>query len=267
MSRWYDARLRASAEGADGEAGQRRRPSEIRAYYEDPEVVEDYLRRRTAQPLNGLLHRRQVRFLNALIAARRPARLLEVAPGPARLTAELAFTGAGIGVDSSAEMLGAARARLADDRWLFVHGDAFQLPVADHSVDLALTFRFIRRFAPEMRQRLYAEIRRVLRPGGALVIDAQNRAVSLPHRQRKGLDRYPVYDALYTHDELVAELDAAGFRTAHTEGLIRHFGLQSRCNRLRRVGLGGVARQLITLLEHLPGGQPSTWLVVAEVES
>ena len=84
-------------------------------------------------------------------------------------------------------------------------------------------------------------MRRTLRPGGALVIDAQNRAVSLPHRQRKGLDRYPVFDALYAHEELVGEIEAAGFRLAHTAGLIRHFGLQSRLNRLRHHGLSGPA--------------------------
>ena len=131
MSRWYEAQSRWAASSphahlpaslqAGGDdpprpVGPRERPQEIQAYYEDPAVVRDYLRRRTAQPLNGVLHRRQVGFINRVIAARRPQRILEVAPGPGRLTAELDFGGAGIAVDGSAEMLAVARARLRDRR-------------------------------------------------------------------------------------------------------------------------------------------------------
>ena len=40
------------------------RPHELKRYYQDTDVAEDYMRRRTGQPLNGVLHRRQVQFLN-----------------------------------------------------------------------------------------------------------------------------------------------------------------------------------------------------------
>ncbi len=244
----------------------RQHPSEIQEYYRDPAVVQEYLDRRTAQPLNGLLHRRQVRFLNHILEQRQPARVLEVAPGPARLTAELSLSGRGVAVDGSAQMLSHARQRTGGRPWVFVQGDAFRLPVADHSVDLAFAIRFLRRFPAPTRAQLYAEIRRTLRPGGGLVIDAQNRAVSLPHRTRKGLSRYPVFDALYHLDELVAEVETAGFRVRQIEGLIGHFGLQSRLNRLRRYGLGAVARWLIAGIERVPSRAPSTWMVLAEVE-
>lgn len=246
-------------------ASTRRSPTDIQAYYRDPAVVRAYIERRTAQPLNGVLHRSQVRFLNEVLRERRPARVLEVAPGPARLTAELDFAGHGIAIDGSAEMLDIARHRLAGRDWLVARGDAFSLPVADRSIDLAFAIRFVRRFSDDTRAKLYAEIRRTLRPGGSLVIDAQNRAVSLPHRSRKGLDRYPVYDALYSRDELVAEVEAAGFRVRRIEGMIGHFALQSRLNRLRHYGLAPVARWMITGLEYVPSREPSTWMVLAEV--
>jgi len=247
--------------------GPRQRPDEIQAYYRDPAVVQEYMERRTAQPLNGLVHRRQVRFLNRVLAERRPARLLEVAPGPARLTAELDFAGHGVAVDGSAEMLAVARQRLAGGaaQWAVVRGDAFSLPVADRSADLAFSLRFVRRFQGPERARLYAEMRRALAPGGALVIDAQNRAVALPHRQRKGLERYPVYDALYERQELINEVEAAGFRVLRLEGIVQHFALQVRLNRLRRYGLGGVASRLIELAERVPGREASTWMLLAEV--
>ncbi len=240
---------------------------ELQQYYRDEGVVDDYLRRRTAQPLNGLLHRAQVRFLNQVVRARSPARVLEIAPGPARLTAELDFRGHGIAIDTSPAMLARARDRLrAHGRdWSLLRANAFALPVAGHSVDLAFTLRFIRHFQLADRQRLYAQIRRVLVPGGVFVLDALNRAVSLPHRLQKGLDRYPIFDVLYDPPELVGELEAAGFRVLHLEGMIKHFAVQRRLNRLRRLGLAGVARMLVAALERVPSTAPSTWMVLCEV--
>ena len=236
-------------------------------FYQDRDVVGSYLQRRTAQPLNGVLHRGQVAFLNRVVSERRPARVLEIAPGPARLTAELAFAGRGVAVDASPQMLAVARQRLRGrpGEWLLARGDAFRLPVADHSVDLVYTTKFVRHFQRDDRTKLYAQVRRVLRPGGAFVLDAQNRAVSLPHRERKGLDKYPIYDVLYDLPELMNELQAEQFRVARVAGLVRHFGIQSRLNRLRHLKLGAVASTLVRLVELLPSAAPSTWMVLCEV--
>src|SRR5262252_2984611 len=124
------------------------RSAELQAFYQDRDVVGSYLERRTAQPLNGVLHRGQVAFLNRVLAERRPARVLEIAPGPARLTAELDFSGRGLAIDASPQMLDVARARLSGrpGEWLMARGDAFALPVADHGVDLVYTTKFVRHF-------------------------------------------------------------------------------------------------------------------------
>jgi ubiquinone/menaquinone biosynthesis C-methylase UbiE len=242
---------------------------ELQAFYRDRDVVGSYLRRRTAQPLNGVLHRGQVAFLNRALAERRPQRVLEIAPGPARLTAELAFAGTGLAVDASPQMLAVARDRLRGrpGEWLIARGDAFQLPVADHSVDLVYTTKFVRHFQRDDRNRLYAQIRRVLRPGGAFVMDAQNRAISLPHRQRKGLEKYPIYDVLYDLPELLDELQTEHFHVARVGGLVRHFGIQSRLNRLRHLRLTAIASALVRAVELVPSRSPSTWMVLCEVRS
>jgi len=192
--------------------------------------------------------------------------MLELAPGPGRLTAELNFRGVGLAVDASAPMLAAARVRLREHggNWTLLQGDAFALPVADQSVDLVLTLKLIRHFRFTDRLRLYNEIRRVLKPTGALVIDAQNRAVSLAHRMQKGA-QYPIYDALYDREELIAELEAVGFAVVRVDGLLRHFAVQARINRLRRLGLAAVARGLLSIIETLPGNNPSTWMVLGAV--
>jgi len=239
---------------------------ELQAFYQDRDVVGTYLKRRTAQPLNGVLHRGQVDFLNRVVAERRPTRILEIAPGPARLTAELDFAGLGLAVDASPQMLSVARARLhgRPGRWGVARGDAFALPVAAHSVDLVYTTKFIRHFQREDRHRLYEQIRRALRPDGAFVMDAQNRAISLPHREKKGLERYPIYDVLYDLPELIAELEEERFRVTRVGALVKHFAIQSRLNWLRHVRLTALASAMVRVVERFPSRAPSTWMVLCE---
>jgi len=213
--------------------------AELQQFYDDPEVVATYLQRK-ALPLGAVLHARQVAFLNQVIARLRPARLLEVAPGPARLSAELRPVPLAVGLEFSPRMLAEARRRTRG-------------------------WRFVRRFEPAPRQQLYAELRRVLKPGAHLVLDAQNRLVAGPHRAGHPHD-YPVYDELWRREELVAELEGAGFAVRHLEGIMRRFAWQRRLQRLRRFRLGGPARLLIRALEWTPDGNPSTWMVLAQAK-
>ena len=240
------------------------RPEDLQSYYKDQQVVGAYMRKRTGEPLNGVLHRRQVDLLNQVIAERSPHRVLEVACGPGRLTTAVRGVPFGVAVDSSPEMLRTARSRMAPHAgsWSFLRSDAFVLPFVSESFDLLWTLRFVRHFQAEDRARLYAEFRRVLRPQGLFVVDALNREVSYPHRVRRGLDRYAIYDVLYNREELERELRDAGFSIVRVEGMLKHFSVQRALNRLRRVRLGPVARGIIASLEWLPGDNPSTWMIV-----
>jgi ubiquinone/menaquinone biosynthesis C-methylase UbiE len=241
-------------------------PTDLKRYYQDRAVVRAYMERRTAQPLNGLLHRRQVAFLNAVLAERRPRAVLEIACGPGRLTTAMRGVGFGVAVDASHPMLDTAQQRMngAASRWSFLRTDAFVLPFRSASFDVAYTLRFVRHFQLNDRQRLYAEIRRVLRPQGVFIVDALNREVSLPDRLKRGVAHYPIYDVLYRREELEAELQAAGFRVVAIEGMLTHYPLQRRLNRLRRIRLTRLAALLIGALERLPGSNPSTWMLVCE---
>ena len=235
-------------------------PSELKEYYQDSRVVGDYLRKRTAQPLGSVQHEEQVRFLNRVIAKRAPRAVLEIAPGPARLTAELTRVPLGVGVEFSPGMIAMARVRVesAGRSWNFVRADAFSLPLTQGSFDMAFTLRFVRHFSSDDRSRLYAEFHRVLRPGGALVVDAQNLAV----RDAGHVARHAVYDQLYTPESLRAELQAHGFGLEKLHGVIKHHRWQRRINRLRAYGADRLARRLIAALERLPSQNPSTWMVL-----
>jgi len=240
-----------------------RHPAELKTYYRQEQVVAEYLLRRTAQPLNGLLHEKQVRFLNRVIQQRRPHAVLEVAPGPARLTAELDPVPLGLAVDFSPEMLQVARRRVADagKRWFFVRGDAFSLPAAHGRFDMIFSLRFVRHFSAPDRARLYRQFAELLRPRGALVLDAPSETGRDPSRSA-----CPVYDELYNPAKLRRELAEHGFRIVCLEGMIRHWRVQRFLNRLRLLGLSGAARHLIRTVEHFPSRSPSFWMVLAERE-
>lgn len=114
-------------------------------------------------------HRKTLRCLEPLLTPR--ARLLDLGCGTGALLARLVGAQTGsldlVGLDLSPEMLSIARVRLPD-RVKLLEGNAEQLPLADGSFDLVVTcsaYHFWRR--PEI---VLGEIRRVLRPGGSVVI-------------------------------------------------------------------------------------------------
>jgi len=244
-------------------------PPELQEYYKDQNVVGAYMDRRTTQPLNGVLHRSQVRFLNAAVAQRALGRVLEIACGPGRLTTAMRGVRFGVAVDFSPAMLETALRRMngGAEQWAFLRSDAFVLPFRAAAFDAVYTLRFVRHFQLADRQRLYQEIHRVLRPRGVFMVDALNRDVSLPYRMKVGLERYPIYDELYRRDEIEAELRAAGFEVAVVEGMIKHYTLQRRLNRLRRLKLDALATALIESLERVPGSNPSSWMLLCEKRS
>ena len=128
----------------------------LQQFYDDPNVVGTYLRRKES-PIGAVLHARQVAFLNRVIGTLKPQRLLEIAPGPARLSAELDPVPLAVGMDFSPNMLAEARRRTraaGRPAWQFVRGDGFRLPFATGSVDFVFSIRFVRRFERDGRTNL-----------------------------------------------------------------------------------------------------------------
>jgi ubiquinone/menaquinone biosynthesis C-methylase UbiE len=237
----------------------------LRDAYRDETVAQTYIEQRFKEPLGAVLHARQAAALRQLIREARPRDVLEIAPGPARLTVEAAPLlphGVTI-VDTSAQMLRQARRRLAllpAPRCRVMQADAFALPF-DATFDLAYSFRLIRHFGAADRQRLYAEIRRVLRPGGRLMFDAVNVSVSAPLRARALTGAYRHFDALTTEADLRHELATAGFDHVSLQGVQHRFPWMTKVQVLVAPRSARLARLGIELIDRVPAGAPLEWIV------
>ena len=241
-------------------------PDEIREAYSQTETAEKYIDKRFTSAWGSVVHAAQVRVVNEVIRSHAVKRVLEIAPGPARISRDVSGFDRGYLCEFNDSMLQMARHRLAGgtDRWRMVRGDAFRLPFARRAdLDMVYTFRFIRHFEAADRATLYGEIRRVLKDGGLFVCDAVNMDVGLPWFHREGPNRQRIYDEFYKPQTLNQELVDHGFRLLSLTDVIRHMGLQQQIQVLVGPRSKALARGLISLLEYFPG-QPLEWVVVGQ---
>ncbi|WP_160299826.1 glycosyltransferase [Belnapia sp. F-4-1] len=124
----------------------------------------------------------EIEHLHRYLLARQLARgldVLDVASGEGYGSAFIAQTARSVvGVElDPASVAHAARSYRAPNL-RFVEGDARVLPVQDASVDLVVSFETIEHFYEH--ERFLSEIRRVLRPGGQLLISSPERDVYSP---------------------------------------------------------------------------------------
>ncbi|HWE38220.1 MAG TPA: arsenite methyltransferase [Isosphaeraceae bacterium] len=123
-------------------------------------------------------------------------------------------TGKVIGVDMTDEMLAKARAnasKVGADHVEFRKGEIEALPVEKDSVDVALS-NCVLNLVPD-KDRAFAEIHRVLKPGGRLAVSDMAWAVEPPAAVRADLEAIVgcIGGALVL-DDYVARLRRAGFR-------------------------------------------------------
>lgn len=132
--------------------------------YADPAMARQFDQARFGGPIGSLLAETQERVLIEFAAAGPGCRVVDVGTGTGRAAIALAARGADvIGVDASREMLKVAEARAAEKRVAvaFEVGDAHQLPLANGSVDVAVSLRVLMH-TPDWRQCI-AELCRVAR--------------------------------------------------------------------------------------------------------
>jgi SAM-dependent methyltransferase len=238
---------------------------ELRKAYQDDGVARDYIARRFETPIGELLHAQQLNAVRGVLANRELRRALEIAPGPARLTFDLAPHFASVTlVDASREMLAEARRRLARQELRtnvhLVQGDAFRLPVSG-PFDLVYTFRLLRHFARTDRLAFYREVAAVLAPGGWLLFDAVNAQVAGPIRARAKPGELQHFDALLTADDLVAEVEESGFTVDRLVGVQKRMAALVWCQVYLAPRSPALARAAMQMIQR-SGGDPLEWVVV-----
>lgn len=145
---------------------------------------------------------------------RRDERLLDVATGTGALLRELArrdvHPACMIGIDRSRRMLtGAGK---LPHLWTVAVGDGRALPLPNDSFDVVSACYFLHLLGSQDRLRALEEIRRVVRPGGRVVVVT----VDAPRRNmRRVLSAFPSWTTLHRIDAS-AELNAAGLHVVET---------------------------------------------------
>jgi ubiquinone/menaquinone biosynthesis C-methylase UbiE len=173
-----------------------------------------------ADPFSRWIRRAQRRALTAL-ELEESDRLLDVGCGPGVAVCDAApLVARATGLDLSPAMVARARSR-ADDipNVEIVEGDSTQLPFADGTFTAILSTTSFHHFPDP--DRALGEMRRVLAPSGRIALGD----LSSDRLAMRGVDAFcrrfeKGHVHFYDTDELVALLNAAGFRDVSTRSLL-----------------------------------------------
>src|SRR5258708_32221669 len=103
-------------------------------------------------------------------------RVLDVGCGSGRgvvaLSPEAKFT---VGCDAAVDMLGVTSRKLtAETLWGLANAYAQQLPFASDAFDVVITLNFLHLFSLQSQREMIAEMKRITKPGGTLVLEFDN---------------------------------------------------------------------------------------------
>lgn len=157
-------------------------------------------------------------LVDRLLKEARPRDVVDVGCGTGPLVVELARRGIrSIGIDTSADVLAVARERaqgvMAAPEFLL--GSGVAIPMPDASVDAVTLVEVVEHLDDHVLRHSLAEVMRVLRPGGTLMITTPNQEdVAAASRQCPDCGaEFHVFQHVrsWTQDGLAATLRAAGF--------------------------------------------------------
>lgn len=238
----------------------------LKVIYRKEHMVRPYINERFSKPLGRVQHCCQVEFINRVIKEYNVRSVLEVACGPARLTAEVRGFEKGVAIDSSEKMLEVAKNRTSKEvPWQFQEGDAFRLNFKN-KFDSVYSFRFIRHLKLDNRNKIYDQIKGVLNPKGLFIFDA------IRYDKPRFLQKYEsggeilVYDKVYKNKlELQNELKEAGFELLKLHSCIEHFYIQAFFSRITHIFKNDwLGIRIIQFLEKIKIGHPLEWIVLCQ---
>lgn len=193
-------------------------PSEIKAYYSQFEIAENYNKDRFIQFPENCIDLLERTSIGSIIKDRfrgEDINILDIAPGDGRIMQENLKYGECLGADSSEEMLRILKKRFENfDNLETKKMDYFEDKI-ERQFDVITTFRYIRHFEYFQRKVLYKKIKRNLTPKGILIFDVPNIKFEMPVRNQNGWDKYNIYDIFMTKEEMVAEMKENGFNVEY----------------------------------------------------
>lgn len=236
----------------------------IKSFYKDEEIAGKYIDERFTRPLGRVQHQIQIEKINSIIRFYSIQSVLEIACGPARLTADIKWFNKGVAIDTSNQMIEIARQRVNDSKkWQFVIGDAFDIKLRER-FQLIYTFRFLRHFRRPERIKLYREIHRLLDNKGILIFDAVHYEKIAFVRKMENSSQKIIYDKIYNRrQKLEEELKIQGYEVMELKGVIQHFYPQAIVSRIsHKLRMDKIGIKAIHLMEKMPFGRPLEWIVV-----
>lgn len=194
--------------------------------YKDKNLVDAYVAERFSEPLWLAEHLQEVAFVNRMIQRFSPETLMDLATGPARVAVDVDTqdTQTMYAVDSSPAMLESAKKRLSDG-WITQQEDAYNLSFDDNTFDLVFSFRFIRHFGSDNREKILQEVRRVLKPDGVFVMGVLNKNMLRGEyiEQFTGAWDKSIFDEVYTREEIIEEMQAFGFELVEMQPILNNW--------------------------------------------
>jgi len=183
-------------------------------------------------PLGSICDRLEQELVFSMAGVKEGERVLDAGCGTGIYSIELAKRGARVtGLDASSSMLEWARAKAATAGLNidFIKADALKTPFPDGHFDIVLSVCMLC-FVRE-RQAALIEMKRVLRPGGKLVLAMLNsRSPWALLRRAKGLFKKSVYkDAEFiSASALASDLKRAGFKEIETRTCLFFLPINSK---------------------------------------
>jgi ubiquinone/menaquinone biosynthesis C-methylase UbiE len=178
---------------------------------------------------------------------RRPLTLIDVGSGTGRWTPALAlrFGGPVFGVEPSAQMRAVATTESAAERVTYLAGSAERIPLDDRACDSGLAF-FVWHHVRDHR-RAAAELRRVIRPGGRLLVrtNFSDRMPELWWYRYVPRARIVDRQMFRTVDAVIGDFTSSGWRFVALDEL------DVETAESRREGLDRLRLRAISTFEHL----------------
>lgn len=181
--------------------------NEVVNYYDT--IAKDYDESRFNNSYGAFIDAEERRVLDKLLGKPGEALRLEVACGTGRLTNYATH-----GLDASAEMM-----KLAVERHpqvSFTQASASETPFADDSFDVVYSFHLLMHLDAETISKIFAEVHRILKPGGRFILDipSRKRRELLHHKQESwhGASHMSTADMVATAGE--------GFELRSTHGIM-----------------------------------------------